>query len=103
MADAEILRYTGYVLAALAVWIAVFKASGFVSLGSIAAAAALPLFAFVCARAGVGTSRARGRWMLIFFCVAAVLAIWRHRSNIRRLLDGTESSFKKSKNPPPEA
>ena len=90
-------------LAALAVWVVVFELSGYVSLGSIAAAVALPVFAFVCARYGIGSPLARGRWMLLFFLAAAVLAIWRHRSNIRRLLDGTESSFKKSKNPPPEA
>ena len=90
-------------LAALAVWVVVFELSGFVSLGSIAAAAALPIFAFVFARHGIGSLLARNRWMLLFFLAAAVLAIWRHRSNIRRLLDGTEASFKKSKKTPPEA
>ena len=90
-------------LVALAIWVIVFEASGFVSLGSIAAAAALPIFAFVFAYRGIGSQLARNRWMLLFFLAAALLAIWRHRSNIRRLLDGTEASFKKSKNPPPEA
>ena len=90
-------------LAALTVWVVVFEVSGYVSLGSIAAAVALPIFAFVFARCGIGTPLARGRWMLLFFLAAAVLAIWRHRSNIRRLLDGSEASFKKPKNPPPAA
>jgi len=90
-------------LAALALWVVVFKLSGFVSLGSIVAAAALPVFAVGFAAAGVGGGLARSPFMLAFFFAAAILAIWRHRSNIRRLLDGSESSFKKPKNPPPEA
>ena len=90
-------------LVALAVWVVVYEVSGFVSLGSIAAAVALPLVALGFARFGIGTELARHPGMLGFFFSAAALAIWRHRSNIRRLLDGTEPSFKKPKNPPPEA
>ena len=90
-------------LAALATWVVVFELSGYVSLGSIVAAAALPIFAVVFAAAGIGGILARSPFMLAFFFAAAILAIWRHRSNIRRLLDGSESSFKKPKNPPPEA
>jgi len=82
-------------LVALAVWIVVFFISGYVSLGSICAAAILPVGAFCFARAGIGGKAALSPVTLGFFVLIAVLAIWRHRSNIRRLLDGTESSFKK--------
>jgi len=54
-----------------------------VSIGSLAAAAALP----------IGTAYFYpGQW--VYFALATLLcalASWRHRSNLRRLLDGTES------------
>lgn len=72
------------VLAAAAVWFAVFFATRYVSLASICAAAAMPL----------AVAAGRGGAPLLAFAVAiAALAIWRHRSNIRRLRDGTEHRF----------
>ena len=65
----------------IAVWLGVFLASGYVSLSSLAAATSLPL------------------WMVVFgqplelillgivFCIFVVI---RHRSNIKRLLEGAE-------------
>ena len=47
--------------------------------------------------AGVGSEVAKANWTLLFLLVVAVLAIVRHHSNIRRLLDGTESRFGKDK------
>jgi glycerol-3-phosphate acyltransferase PlsY len=72
-------------------WIGVFYGSKYVSLASIAAAVALPcsVFLFV-ARTGADF------WILfVFTVVAAALAIWRHRANIGRLMNGTESRFGK--------
>ena len=43
----------------------------------------------------IGTPAARAPWTLIFLTVIAVLAIARHHSNIKRLLNGTESRFGK--------
>ena len=68
---------------ALSLWIVVTLATRFVSVGSILAAASLaPLAWFFYP----------GQWILFgLACLAGLLAIWRHRSNIQRLLAGTES------------
>ncbi len=70
---------------AFSLWAALTLVTRYVSVGSIAAALSLaPLAWFFYP----------GRWILFgLACLAGVLAIWRHRGNIRRLLDGTESRF----------
>ena len=82
-------------LTALVVWVVVFTVSRYVSLASITAAAVLPVVAWVFTVAGVGSASARSLPALILLTAIAVLAIMRHRSNIQRLLDGTESRFGK--------
>jgi len=81
-------------LAVLAVWVTVFALSRYVSLASIAAAVALPLavglFGYAAERLAVAL-------------LMSVLAIYRHRSNIQRLLAGTEHRFgspRPSESPP---
>lgn len=79
--------------AAFIVWLLVFKISGFVSLGSMIAAVSLPVFAW-----GFGFFGVTGKLplaLIVFFVLLALVAVWTHRSNIKRLLDGTENSFKK--------
>ena len=73
-------------LVALAVWILVFLATRYVSVGSIAAAlaaAALPWF----------VDRPAGAAACALVGVLALLIVWKHRSNVRRLLAGTENRF----------
>ena len=73
-------------LAALAVWILVFLATRYVSVGSIAAAlaaAVLPWF----------LDRPAGTAACVLVGVLALLIVWKHRSNVRRLLAGTENRF----------
>lgn len=82
-------------LVAFAVWVVVFFVSRYVSLASICAAAVLPVAAWVFTLGNIGTPAARAPWTLIFLTVIAVLAIARHHSNIKRLLNGTESRFGK--------
>lgn len=73
------------------------KGWGYISLGSIAAAASFPLL-----YTGIGLWR---QWdvfgaqlpLLIFAIVVAALVIWKHRSNIARLRAGTELRFKQPK------
>jgi acyl phosphate:glycerol-3-phosphate acyltransferase len=68
-------------------WIVVFALGRYVSLASIAAAAVLPF-------ATAFTIQGELRWPLVgLTLLLAFLAIWRHRPNIRRLLDGTENRF----------
>jgi glycerol-3-phosphate acyltransferase PlsY len=79
--------FTGSGLIALAIWIAVTLASRYVSLGSVVAAAAfLPTFV------AFNYGRLAEIWPFCAFAAAmVVLVIVRHRSNIRRLLTGTEN------------
>ena len=86
-------------LIALAVWVLVFLAGRYVSLASIAAALALagaawPLYL-----------RSEGWFLPAALSALALLAIARHKSNIRRLLSGTEHRFGSARKSPtaPEA
>jgi glycerol-3-phosphate acyltransferase PlsY len=76
-------------LVGMAIWILTFWLTRYVSVASIAAAAALPLVILITTR----LSRTTGK--LLFYssvCLAAVV-IWRHRSNLSRLIHGTEPRF----------
>lgn len=88
--------FTFAALAALGVWAVVTLVSRYVSLGSIVAATAfLPLFA------AFNGGRTRDLWPLGLFAAAMVaLLILRHRSNIRRLLAGTENKIGGRHSPP---
>ncbi|MEC8972827.1 MAG: glycerol-3-phosphate 1-O-acyltransferase PlsY [Verrucomicrobiota bacterium] len=67
-------------------WIVFFALSRYVSVASIAAAVALPVS--VAALPGAGGER----FGLLFwiFLFLGVMAIWKHRINIQRLMNGTE-------------
>ena len=85
------------------VWVVVFALSRYVSLASIVAAAALPLITHIGARfhhlhndKSQPTLWEAGTWnkpLFYFSLVIAILAIWKHRSNIQRLREGTEHRF----------
>ena len=73
-------------LACLLIWAFVFAISRLSSLSSIVAAALSPVLA----------------WLLLPYknyvlmvLVMAVMLVWRHKSNIQKLVNGTESGFKK--------
>lgn len=73
----------------LAVFSVVFLVSHYVSLGSLSAAVAFPLTMFF--RENVFLEEVRGYNTLIYFSIAiALLIIYTHRANIRRLVAGTE-------------
>jgi glycerol-3-phosphate acyltransferase PlsY len=78
--------------AAFALWAVLVGLTGYVSVGSIAAAASLPPFTLL--------FYPHDTPRLIFAFVAGVFAIFKHLSNIKRLLDGTESNFKKKSGRP---
>ena len=80
-------------LCALLVWLVTFLTTRYVSLASIVAAAALPVAAALFFGLGLPTPFPLGASTLIFFTLIALLAILRHVSNIKRLLNGTESRF----------
>ena len=73
------------------VWVIVFYSSKYVSLASIAAAVALPFSVFLFVPK-TGTEF----WVVFgFSLLVCVLAVWRHQSNIVRLMNGTETRFGK--------
>ena len=78
---------------ALVVWLALVRLSGYVSLGSIAAASVYP-FAVYC----LHPWRRDTLWIHVLL---ATLIVFFHRANIRRLLDGTESRFGRGATAPP--
>jgi len=75
------------VLIGFAIWLGLTLASGYVSLGSIVVSAALPfLIAFTPHEGGMG--------LVGFSAGLAVFVIWKHRSNMGRILRGEENSFR---------
>ena len=75
-------------LIVFAVWFAIVYFTGYVSLGSIIGAALVPILTLFF---GLHTE------FLILGLIAAVFIIFRHKSNIERLLNGTESKIKAAK------
>ena len=77
-------------LAAFGLWIVVTGFSGYVSLGSVTAAAALPvLFAVFEWRSLDQVWR-----LLAVMVLVSAIVIWRHRGNIRRIAAGTETHIR---------
>ncbi len=77
------------VFSVLAVWIILFKVTRYVSVASIGASVSLPLFVIVYQRFGLLT----GASLLPFSILIAGVVVWRHRSNMQRLLQGKEQRF----------
>jgi glycerol-3-phosphate acyltransferase PlsY len=77
-------------LVAVGVFIVVFVASRYVSLGSVSAAVTVPLAMLL--RHNVFHAELQGYHTLIFFSIGiSLLLLYTHRENIRRLRAGTES------------
>ena len=78
------------VAVAFGVFFVVFLISHYVSLGSLSAAVAFPLTMFF--RENVFMVNVEGYHTLIFFSIGiSLLIIYTHRTNIRRLIKGTEN------------
>ena len=75
------------VVLALALFLAVVRLTGFVSAGSLAASAALPLLV---------PKLGGASWQVALALFVAVMIWIKHRANIRRLLNGTEKSWKRN-------
>jgi acyl phosphate:glycerol-3-phosphate acyltransferase len=74
----------GALIIILSIWIIVFALTRYVSLASITASVALPLATWI-TRHNVSLTLVTG--------AMAALAIYKHRSNIQRLMQGTENRF----------
>ena len=77
------------VVSVFLVWLGLFKMTRYVSVASIGAAFALPFFVALYLRIKMLT----GASLLPFSILIAGVVIWRHRSNIQRLLHGNEQRF----------
>ena len=86
------------VLLLIFIWLLLFFTTRYVSVASIGAAVALPL---VTLYGSWNHGRIQdGTWnkpLFVFSVVIAALAIWKHRTNIKRLMNGTESRFEPKK------
>jgi acyl phosphate:glycerol-3-phosphate acyltransferase len=78
------------VAAAAVVWIVVAIFWRYVSLASIAAAAALPLLIYELYAPGFVPPRV----LSLATVFVSVLVVWKHRANMQRLIAGTESQLK---------
>jgi glycerol-3-phosphate acyltransferase PlsY len=74
----------------VAIWLLVVAFWRYVSLGSITAAAAMPLLVYLFYAPG----HAPPFVVSLGIIAIAILVIWKHRPNIERLLSGTENRMK---------
>lgn len=78
------------VAAAFVVWILVVAFWHYSSLGSISAAAALPILVYLL----YAPPHTPPLALSVGTVAVSLLVLWKHRENMRRLLDGTESKLK---------
>lgn len=93
------------VLLVLVIWLGLFWMTRYVSVASMGAAVALPIITHIGARfhhlnndPSLPTLWEAGTWnkpLWMLSLAIAMLAIWKHRANIRRLRSGTEHRFQK--------
>lgn len=76
-------------LIGVAIWIIVFWLTRYVSLASITAAVVLPVVILVVS----SQDQNKGRPLVYSSACVAAVVIWRHRSNLSRLMRGTEPRF----------
>jgi len=74
------------VLGALVVWLALTFGTRIVAVGSLGAAVTLPVLVALLPHRG-------GRGLVGFTIAIALVVIWAHRSNVRRLVRGEENRF----------
>ena len=76
-------------LIAVIIWISIFWFTRYVSLASVVTAVALPLVILIMTR----LNQIRGNALFYSSLGIAVLVIWRHHSNLSRLMHGSEPRF----------
>jgi acyl phosphate:glycerol-3-phosphate acyltransferase len=76
-------------LIGVAIWIIVFWLTRYVSLASISAAVVLPIVILVFS----SQDQNNGKPLVYSSACVAAVVIWRHRSNLSRLIRGTEPRF----------
>jgi glycerol-3-phosphate acyltransferase PlsY len=79
------------ILTALVAFAIVLFVFGYISVGSMTAAVLLPFLVYIYGETGY--------FNLVFFfaVIAAIFVVYKHKDNIKRLIDGTESKFEYKK------
>ena len=72
----------------VAIWIVVFFVTRYVSVASVTAAVVVPLVILV-----ISWRNENGKAVFYFSVCVAAIVLWRHRSNLSRLMRGTEPRF----------
>ncbi len=85
--------------AALAAWLILFYSTRYVAVASIAASLMVPTATIVMYLLNAGGPKGPQLPLVGFSLLIGLLAVWRHRSNIRRLLNGTENRFARKRPP----
>jgi glycerol-3-phosphate acyltransferase PlsY len=70
---------------ALSVWVLLLLATRYVSVGSVAAAVAMPVATWFTSHGDI--------LLTVMTSVLGIMAIWKHKGNLQRLVAGTESRF----------
>ena len=78
-----------YFIVVAIVFFGVFEISRFVSLGSIITSVAIPVFMLI--------FHWGEWWEFLITVIYCLLTVWSHRSNIKRLISGTENAFPRKK------
>ena len=79
-------------IVAIVVWVAIFYATRYVSVASLTAAVSLPLAIF-----GIGRITGTPRSLVLYVSIGlAIMVFLRHRSNLSRLMRGTEQRAQRS-------
>jgi glycerol-3-phosphate acyltransferase PlsY len=77
------------------VFIITLISTGIVSLGSMLAASALPVTLYIIE--GINPDVQVSLTLRVFSLLIPLFVIFTHRSNIKRMLDGTENRFEKAR------
>lgn len=78
------------------VWIVVFALTRYVSIASVITAASLPVLTLWGSwYHGKIADQTWNRPLFVFSVIIALLAVWKHRTNLKRLRDGTEHRFQR--------
>ena len=77
------------------VWILFFFSSRYVAIASIAAAFSIPILTVSLSHNYLFPDINSSAPVIIFGIIAAAMAVWRHRSNIQRLIKGEEDRFER--------
>ena len=86
------------VVVLLAIWLLFFVTSRYVSVASIGTAIMVPVVTLYGSyRHGYLSDGTWNKPLFVFSIVVALLAVWRHRPNIKSLMNGTEHKFSKKK------